>query len=56
MFIGSWGISGLLLGIGWHHKKRWLMWLGGVPFALISLGALGMIAFIAFNIARSAFR
>ena len=51
--VGGWGISGLVLGIGWHRRKRWLIWLGGIPFILLSLAGLLCLAFVAFNIARS---
>ena len=54
--VGGWGISGLMLGIGWHRQERWLIWAGGIPFALFSLGGLSLMALIAFNILRSAFR
>lgn len=53
--VGGWGISGLVLGIGWHQRSRRLMWWGGIPFALFSLSGLSLLVFIAFNILRSAF-
>jgi len=32
-----WTFSLALLASGWQRKKTWLMWLGGVPFAIGSL-------------------
>jgi hypothetical protein len=53
--IGSWGISGLVLGIGWHRKNHWLMWLGGIPFAFLSLAGLLWLGAIAFSVVLSIF-
>jgi hypothetical protein len=32
-----WTFSLALLAFGWQRKKTWLLWLGGVPFAIGSL-------------------
>lgn len=46
-FAGLWGLSLILLLVGWWLKKRWLKWVGGIPLVFLSLlgvAAAGLIA------------
>ena len=37
ILFGVWCVSLLVLAAGWHRRKRWLMWVGAVPFTLLTL-------------------